>query len=680
MTNRLTGLAWAVSGLTLAAWVTAFALPLADPSVSLWGAIVWALPYMVFPLVGAVIIRHQPANRVGWLLSGIGLVQGLGVVLYEVAHQLYLLPGWRYYVPWLVVTEQFGLLSAFFIALLLVTFPDGRLPSRRWRWLVVGLGIALLKVAVGQVASPVSQSPGVPPSALANPALARLIEPLNSFDLNGLFFLAAASALVFRYRAGPMTVREQVKWFCLGVAAFIACAVGGGVADGIFHRGDLQGYLQSAGMLALAAGIGIAIVRHRLYDVDLVISRSLAYGILALLVAVVYVGLVVGVGALVGRTGGSNLVLSILATAVVALAFNPLRVRLQTAANKLVYGRRQSPYESLTGFTRGLADGYNADDVLLRMAEALARGVRGRAAAVYLLDGGEEVLAASWPGPDALPASPPDRCETVRYLGEDLGALAVWTPPGQSLNTTEERLVGDLAVQAGLLLRNARLAAELERRMDELRASRRRLVAAQDDERRRLERDLHDGAQHDLVALRMKLGLAEGEASSAGPRLSGLLAEVRQETADALENIRRLSRGLYPPLLESQGLAAALTAHSRRMPLPVEVCAGGQRFSREVETAIYFCCVEALQNAVKHARASRALISIEYASGRLRFEVGDDGRGFDRGAGSGSGLQNITDRVEALAGSVHIDSGPQGTHVRGELHAEPLGESPNGAN
>ena len=670
MTNRVTGVAWAVAGLTLAVWITAFAMPLPDPRISLWDALVWAVPYMVFPMVGAAIVRHQPANRVGWLLSGIGLVQGLGVVTGSLLHRLYSEPEWHASVPWLVLLQPLGLFSSFFIALLLITFPDGHLPSPRWRWLIVGLALALAKVAVGQVVSPVSQSPGVPPSALANAALARLLDPTNSFDLNGLFYLAAASALVFRYRAGPAAIREQVKWFCLGVAALIACAIGGGVADGIFHRSDVQGYLQSAGFLALAAGIGVAVVRHRLYDVDLVISRTLAFGVLAGVVAFVYVGLVVGVGALVGHTDGSNLILSILATALVALAFNPLRVQLQEAANKVVYGRRQSPYESLATFTRGLAEGYTGDDVLARMAEALARGVRGRAAAVYLSEGGEEILAASWPGPDALPSSSPSRTEAVRYQGQDLGALAVWTQPGQSLNATEKRLVTDLTLQAGLLLRNARLAAELERRLEELLASRRRLVGAQDDERRRLERDLHDGAQHDLVALRMKLGLAEGEAAAASPRLAVLLAEVRQETADALENIRRLARGLYPPLLESQGLAAALSAHSRRMPLPVEVCMGGERFGREVETAIYFCCVEALQNTVKHAVANRAWISIDLASGRLKFEVGDDGRGFDPGEQSGgSGLQNITDRVEALGGRVRIDSGPQGTLVRGELDA-----------
>jgi signal transduction histidine kinase len=228
--------------------------------------------------------------------------------------------------------------------------------------------------------------------------------------------------------------------------------------------------------------------------------------------------------------------------------------------------------------------------------------------------------------------------------------------------------LSDLALQAGLVLHNARLSAELERRLEDLRASRLRLVTAQDHERRRLERDLHDGAQHDLVALRMKLGLAEGIARSSSTQLATVLAELRDDTAATLENIRRLSRGLYPPLLESQGLAAALTAHARRLSVPVQVRAREGRFPYDIETAVYFCCVEALQNAAKHSCAGQAWISIDEVDGRLRFEIGDDGRGFDLArTNGGSGLQNIRDRVDALEGTLQIASGAEGTRIEGSI-------------
>jgi signal transduction histidine kinase len=171
----------------------------------------------------------------------------------------------------------------------------------------------------------------------------------------------------------------------------------------------------------------------------------------------------------------------------------------------------------------------------------------------------------------------------------------------------------------------------------------------------------------------MKLGLAEGEARASSSSLAAVLSELRQDTAATLENIRRLSRGLYPPLLESQGVGAALAAQARRLPVPVQVSACDQRFSREVETAIYFCGVEALQNAAKHARASRTWISITAQGGQVCFEVGDDGHGFDTSAGqTGSGLQNIRDRIDALEGTVQIHSGPAGTCIQGCV---PLGES-----
>jgi signal transduction histidine kinase len=300
------------------------------------------------------------------------------------------------------------------------------------------------------------------------------------------------------------------------------------------------------------------------------------------------------------------------------------------------------------------------------MVEVIAEGLRCCAAAV-IVDGSPKA-DARWPADAELPVDPPTQVVEVMHQGERHGSLAVWTHAGEVLSHNEQRVLADLALQAGLVLHNARLSAELERRLDELRASRLRLVSAQDHERRRLERDLHDGAQHDLVALRMKLGQAEGVARNSSSQLSALLSELRDDTATTLENIRRLARGLYPPLLESQGLAAALTAHARRLPVPVQVHATDKRFSYDIETAVYFCCVEALQNAAKHACAHQAWISIDQVDGQLRFEIRDDGLGFDVAkSNGGSGLQNIRDRVDALEGIFAIHSGAGGTSLEGSV-------------
>ncbi|HVS50003.1 MAG TPA: histidine kinase, partial [Candidatus Dormibacteraeota bacterium] len=504
--------------------------------------------------------------------------------------------------------------------------------------------------------------------------LARLLDPATSEPVLGLLFLAAASSLLTRYRAGGQVVRQQIKWFGLGVVVLVTCSVANGLGrtlNGNVPPTSMWAFtgtvIQTVGLMAVPAAIGIAILRHRLFDIDLIISRALTYSSLALLATAIYVVLVVGAGTLIGRTAGTSLVLSIVATAIVAVAFQPLRQWLDAAANRLVYGRRQPPYESLTGFTRRLAGTYSVDEVLPRMVEVIAEGLRCRAAAVMLTDGSAQA-AAHWPPDAPLPEDPPSQVVEVRHQGEKHGSLAVWTHPGEELNTNEQRVLSDLALQAGLVLHNARLSAELERRLDELRASRLRLVSAQDHERRRLERDLHDGAQHDLVALRMKLGLAEGVARNSSSQLATVLSELRDDTAATLENIRRLSRGLYPPLLESQGLSAALSAHARRLPVPVQVRACEGRFTYDIETAVYFCCVEALQNAAKHACAHQAWIAIDEIDGHLRFEIGDDGQGFDvAGSNGGSGLQNIRDRVDALEGTFAIDSGPEGTRIEGSI-------------
>ena len=259
------------------------------------------------------------------------------------------------------------------------------------------------------------------------------------------------------------------------------------------------------------------------------------------------------------------------------------------------------------------------------------------------------------------------------HHGELLGTLSVAKRPGDGLTPVERKLMDDLARQAGLVLRNARLTAELVDRLEDLRASRQRLVAAQDDERRRLERNLHDGAQQNLVALKIKLGLLENLAEkdpSAARRMAG---ELKLDADETLDTLRDLARGIYPPLLADRGLPAALEAQARKATLPVAVDAEGVgRYPQDVEAAIYFCVLEAMQNVQKYASANRVEIRLTAIDGQLRFEVDDDGTGFDTGTQArGSGLQNMEDRLDALGGSVEVDSAPgRGTRLRGMLPAK----------
>jgi len=265
-----------------------------------------------------------------------------------------------------------------------------------------------------------------------------------------------------------------------------------------------------------------------------------------------------------------------------------------------------------------------------------------------------------------------DRAAPVRHQGELLGALSVKKRTGEALTPVEEKLLDDLARQAGLVLKNVGLTTDLQARLEELRGSRQRLVAAQDQERRRLERNLHDGAQQHLVAIKVRLGLAEMLAVKDPAKLKQTLAQLVADTDEALNTLRELARGIYPPLLADRGLVAALEGQVTRAPIPVTVVAEGLgRYSQEVEAAVYFCCLEALQNIQKYARATAAQVSFSATASEVSFEIRDDGSGFDPATVRwGSGLQNMEDRLNALGGSLEVRSRPgHGAAVTGTVPA-----------
>jgi signal transduction histidine kinase len=401
---------------------------------------------------------------------------------------------------------------------------------------------------------------------------------------------------------------------------------------------------------------------------------------------VVYVGIAVGIGALVGGGGKPNLALSILATAIVAVGFQPVRERLQKVANRLVYGQRATPYEVLSEFSGRVAEAYAADEVLPRMARVLQEGTGAETATVWLCGTSELRPAATYPDDMAvrhpLPLSNGTLPEfagatqavEVRHQGELLGALSLSKRKGEALTPIEMKLVDDLALQAGLVLKNVGLSADLQARVDELRASRQRLVTAQDTERRRLERNLHDGAQQHLVALKVKLGLAEMLLTRDPSKAAATLDQLKHDADEALETLRDLARGIYPPLLADKGLVVALESQARKATVPVRIDAEGiGRYPQEIEAALYFCTLEALQNVQKYAAASAVEVRLRANGGQVDVDVIDDGRGFDVGAISrGAGLTNMEDRLDALGGSLRVTSTPgSGTALHATVPAAP---------
>ncbi|MFN2464800.1 MAG: histidine kinase [Candidatus Dormibacteria bacterium] len=573
--------------------------------------------------------------------------------------------------------------------LLPLVFPTGTLLSRRWRWAVRGTVVAsVLGVFGGAFATKQDQNnlvAGVHPVHL--PGMIGKVADIAELAIFALplFVLLGVLALVLRYRRGSSEVRHQLKWLIAAVTTYL---VGFGASVIPEMLGKPITWLQDLAVLGLAlipVAAAIAVLKYRLYDIDVVLSRALVYGSLAAFISAVYVAIVVGVGALVGSGGRPNLVLSVLATAVVAVAFQPVREFLQRFANRIVYGKRSTPYEVLSAFSSRVAESYAGEEVLNRMAQVLGEATGAERADVWLRSGGAVRRVASWPPPaggvepgDAIEVSGqlmPEmpgagRAVPVRHDGELLGILAVTRRAGETLTPIEEKLVEDLAQQAGLVLRNVALTADLQARLEDLRSSRQRLVAAQDQERQRLERNLHDGAQQNLVAFKVKLGLAEMAAGKDLERASLLVGELKKDADEALETLRDLARGIYPPLLADQGLVAALSAQARKAVLPVEVTASGiDRYPQDIEAAVYFSCLEALQNIQKYARAGSATIALTGSGESLHFEVADDGVGFDPAVvARGSGLQNIEDRLDAIGGTLTLQSRPGGgTRLGGRL-------------
>ncbi len=401
---------------------------------------------------------------------------------------------------------------------------------------------------------------------------------------------------------------------------------------------------------------------------------------LAGLVAWVYVVVVLGGGALIGRTDSPSLPLSVLATTLVALSYAHVQAALARAATRWGLGGA-TPYDVLSHFSDAVTSAYDNDELPARMAMLLAQGTGAKWAQVWLNVSGHVALAATWPTDvDADPTPPTlqpagsvvsgdgSRVLPVRHGGQLLGVLRLQERPGLPLTLVEERLFAGLAAQAGLVLRWVRLQAELDNRRaellirsQELEASRERLIASQDAERSRLERDLHDGAQQHLVALTVNLRVAYTIVDRSPVRAATVLAKQAVAADVAIETLSTLSRGIYPRKLADEGLGAALRSAVAGSAMPVAIdTAGLQRLPPPVEAALYFCCMEAVQNAAKHSEAAMVSVRLMEDSDRWVLTVADDGTGFDQAhatAASGIGLASMRDRLDAVGGHVEIVSG-----------------------
>jgi signal transduction histidine kinase len=644
--------------------------------------------------VGSLIVSRQPTNWAGWTFLAIGATLPLLTLAQTlVVRGARIDPGSVPGLGAVAVIGEYLLYPVALVPLLFLLYPDGHVPSPRWRWAVRGLiggtALALLGFALR-------------PGPLNNWIDAGIlyVNPIGIDGFGGITgalitigaitaLIAALStvvAVILRYRNSTGEARQQMRLLRLVAAVagaslsfaivlgFVGIALN--IEEGTGPIFDVP-FLITVFVLVIGtpAAYTVAIFRHGLWDLDVVIKKTVQY-------AVVVVGLTVAGSVVVGAipavvfgvSGGTDVVPVLVLATILSALFLWLRPRAARLAGRLVYGRRATPYEVLSEFSERVGDTYSTDDVLPRMARLVAEATGARRSDVWLATGSDLSLEASWPiDASSLPSravvdgSAPSLegeyvCE-VRQQEELLGAITLRPDPADPMDGTKEALVRDLAAQAGLVLRNVRLIGEL-------RASRQRLVTAQDEERRRLERNIHDGVQQQLVALQVQLKLASTMVERDPSAASELLGTLADASAETLGDLRDLARGIYPPLLADQGLRAALQAQARKAAVPTTVSVDDVgRYQQEVEAAVYFSVLEALNNVSKYAEATAAEVAIAQHDGSLRFRVTDDGRGFDPATTSrGTGLQGITDRLDAIGGEVRIESAPgAGTTVTGSV-------------
>jgi signal transduction histidine kinase len=680
-----------------AAFLAAFAIGVATGAV---GAkeLPWLLLGATFLAVSAYVRARLPdhvvANWFAIVGAGFGLIQALDGALTVLGAR----PDRASELAVVALAYHLGAVATVIAAAhLLGLFPDGQVATSYERRALGALWVLFVFPLLAFVANPTIVLPlyHARPE-VANPYVVDGLVPLEDVATAGLglapvAFVVGVVLLVLRYRRGTKDVRRQVRW--LLVPAILAGF--GGVLDTVLSAtgSDVLTRLVIDGfwfvsLLTLPLAIAVALLRPELLDVDRILRRSLVYGSIWTLIAVAYVVVAAAVGLAAGQRldVGTAIVLTVVAT----LIFQPMRRRLERLADRWVFGARADPARLVAGLGATLAETFDLDTLLPHIEETLEQGLGLRWVRVRL---GSDTGPASRSGPAS---GTPPAAQLTDGLAEGHDDAPALTVPivlgaellghvecgprsnGTPLSAEDEELVVTLARQAALAVRNVKLTAELSERLQEVRAqaaelerSRARLVRAQDTERRRIERNIHDGVQQDLVALLGQSGRIRAQLARDPAAAAELLEGFQTGLQRVISELRELAHGIHPTLLTDRGLLEAVEALAARSSIPVTVRADpslrGLRFAEEVEGAGYFTVAEALANVLKHARAARAEVSLQRSNGSLRIEIHDDGVGFDRTRASGDGLENLTERVAALGGRLDVSSDGGGTSVRAEL-------------
>ncbi len=635
--------------------------PVKDDLFGGFGGLSFMVLSLAFVTVGAIVSSRVPDNRIGWVFCITGLLTAASILFYEYAN--YGLHATAERLPGATVAAWFPSEAiAAMLGVSILLFPDGRLPSRRWRPVAAALGLGLVLLVLGDGLRPGRFDE--PFAVASNPfGISGTRSAMFAINQAGWYLVVigiglGAVSLAVRLRRARGIQRQQLK-LVLTVGTLVSTAVLLDMCSWfIWPEGHLQIRIGLLGLTfaAFPVAAGVAIRRYRLYDIDVVINRTLVYGALTVLLAAAYAITALLLGTALGRgsawtTAG--------ATLAAAIAFRPLRARVQDAVDRRFNRARYDALQRIHGFLEDLRAGRAVPESIEDLLRELVSDPRLELR-FFLPESELYVDARGMPAGDA----PDDgrRRTEIRRAGAPLGIVL-----HQPASPEHEDLLPKLVEAGGLAIEIARLRVALRRQLAEVEASRARIVAAGYEERRRIERDLHDGAQQRLVTIGLAVRHAQHELGDRAPgRVDQTLDGAVAELGLAIDELRELARGLPPAQLDA-GLAPALRELADRAPLPVEVRATSVRLPDGVEAAAYFIACEGLTNAVKHAQASKVVLSAAQRNGTLVVSVADDGVG-GAAEGEGSGLSGLSDRVVAQGGTLSLESPRgRGTTLTAEL-------------
>jgi two-component system NarL family sensor kinase len=659
-------------------------------------AILTGIVSLVYPTIGALIVSRLPRNPIGWIFCGVGLLYQIQHL--TLAYSAYALSGkfalpWGEYIAWFSTWVGFAglILAGVFVMLL---FPDGRLLSRRW-WVVAWaavLGAALAALTDGfypgrlathgYVENPLGVMGMIGQELTTYGSLAG--SKLLASALLLASTLAALYSLVVRLRRASGDARQQLKWFLYAAAPATVCLsvflvevmIGNYTQTLVFEMLNVldypiyyaSSYTPAFALLLLAVFACIAILRYRLYDIDLLMHRTLVYGALSACVIGAYVLAVVGLGTLFQARG--NLGISLVATGVVAVVFQPLRGRLQRGVSRLIYGERDDPSAVTSRLGRRLEATLAPEAVLPTVVETIAQALKLPYVAILMKEGEGFRSAAAYGSPKTEPEALP-----LVYQREEIGRLVIAPrAPGEQFSSADRSLLEDLARQTEVAVHAVRLTADLQ-------SSRERLVNTREEERRRLRRDLHDGIGPTLTGLALQLHAVRELVRSKPEDAEETLARLGRRTEETLSEMRRLIYGLRPPALDDLGLIPSIYQQAQSQGM-VDLSVGTGTddllenrpiFSIEapeelpplpaaVEVACYRIVQEAITNVARHAHAKScyARLAVDRGTGVVEVEITDDGVGMAGDRIAGVGLSSMRERAEELGGSLAVGPGPEG--------------------